>query len=424
MIPALRLETPPLSARVSAETIASTLARLIASGAATTKADLGRTTGLSRSTIDTGLRTLFDLGALRVSGLQTVHGRGRPGESLEISADFGAVLVIDCGVGCMRLSVFDLGQRLLDHATIELPIASGPQRVLDAVIRQARSMLAQDDGANRHLVTVLGLPGPVDDRHGSVVRPPIMPGWDGFEVADYVRRGLGGFVVLENDVNLRALGEARAAEGCRGPSVFIEIGSGIGAGIVTGDGMLLHGADGAAGDIGHIPVPGGSQPCVCGNVGCLEAVASIAALARDSADLVGVGEDAEARVIELVRERHPDALRRAEAAAEAIGDVLVALVHLCNPSRIVIGGALAEATDDVLSVIRSRVYRRALPLAARNLTIALSSLGGEAGTAGGYVLGAEHAFDPCALGALIERCRPSFAQLAGFQRTMLHAVSQ
>ena len=81
MLPHLRLEVPPLSARVSPAMIASTLARLIASGSATTKADLVRTTGLARTTVDTGLRALFELGAIRMQGFRASVGRGRPADS-------------------------------------------------------------------------------------------------------------------------------------------------------------------------------------------------------------------------------------------------------------------------------------------------------------------------------------------------------
>ncbi|GLY31063.1 ROK family protein [Kineosporia sp. NBRC 101731] len=391
------LQVPPLSARVSPEVIASTLARLISSGTATSKADLSRLTGLARSTVDTGIRTLESIGAVRVGGLQHLAGRGRPAEALEIDPSFGLVLVADCGVHQARLTVFDLGQNLLASHSLRLSMAEGPRPVLDRLADEAAELLAGLPGPTDHLITVVGLPGPVDDRNGTVVRPPIMPGWDGYQAARHLRDQLGGRVSLENDVNLRALGEARARPPAPGPLLFVKVGTGIGAGMVTSDGRLLRGADGAAGDIGHVRVPDATAPCACGNIGCLEAVAGLGALSRAAADLVGDGPDAVERFLQALPRREGRALELVQGSALAIGEVLAALVHMVNPSHIVLGGHLAEATDELLAGVRSVVYRRALPLATRNLTITGPVHPTTAGCLGGFVIGAEQLLQPDAL---------------------------
>ncbi|MCD5312111.1 ROK family protein [Kineosporia babensis] len=379
------LQVPPLSARVSPEVIASTLARLISSGTATSKADLGRVTGLARSTVDTGIRTLESIGAVRIGGLQHLAGRGRPAEALEIDPSFGLVLVADCGAHQARLAVLDLGQNLLASHTLALSMADGPQPVLDTIAAEAADLLGP--GLSQHLITVVGLPGPVDDRHGTVVRPPIMPGWDGYRVAAHLRELLGGRVSLENDVNLRALGEARARPPAPGPLLFVKVGTGIGAGLVTSDGKLLRGADGAAGDIGHVRVPQGTSLCACGNTGCLEAEAGLGALSRAA----GLSPDA---FLHALVHRDQAVLELVQGSATAIGEVLASLVHMFNPSHIVLGGRLAEATDELLAGVRSVVYRRALPLATRNLTITGSLQPADAGCAGGFVIGAEQFLQP------------------------------
>jgi len=378
------LQVPPLSARVSPEVIASTLARLISSGTATSKADLGRVTGLARSTVDTGIRTLESIGAVRIGGLQHLPGRGRPAEVLQIDPTFGLVLVADCGAHQARLAVLDLGQNLRASRTLPLNMADGPRPVLDTLARAGRELLG---GPTRHLITVVGLPGPVDDRHGTVVRPPIMPGWDGYQVAAHLREQLGGRVSLENDVNLRALGEARARPPAPGPLLFVKVSTGIGAGLVTADGRLLRGADGAAGDIGHVRVPDATAVCACGNTGCLEAVAGLGALSR-------VWDGPAEAFLQALVQRDPAVLELVQCSAGAIGEVLAALVHIVNPSHIVLGGRLAEATDELLAGVRSVVYRRALPLATRNLTIVGSLQPADAGCAGGFVIGAEQFLQP------------------------------
>ena len=128
----------------------------------------------------------------------------------------------------------------------------------------------------------VGVPGPVDFDRGVSVSPPIMPGWDGYPVRDAVSRGLGCPVVLDNDVNVMAIGELHAGVAKNDRDfLFVKIGTGIGCGIVV-DGELYRGVDGCAGDIGHIRVDDSGPTCACGNAGCLEAFAGGAALARDA----------------------------------------------------------------------------------------------------------------------------------------------
>jgi predicted NBD/HSP70 family sugar kinase len=234
------------------------------------------------------------------------------------------------------------------------------------------------------------------------VRPPIMPGWHAYPVSTRLQGRFDCPAILENDVNLRALGEARALPADQAPLLFVKIGTGIGGGLISREGVLHHGADGAAGDIGHVRVRGGpDNPCVCGNVGCIEAVASASAIARR---LVGSTPDAAAVTIADVRARlakaDPTAVALVREAAAHIGEVVAMLVHFYNPARVTIGGSLTAASDDLLAGVRSVVYQRALPLATRNLVLATSVLGEYAGLAGAAVLGIEQALSAGEIGAL------------------------
>src|SRR5690606_32590538 len=128
--------------------------------------------------------------------------------------------------------------------------------------------------------TGIGLPGPVEFSSGRPVSPPVMPGWDRFDVPGFLGRTLPGPVLADNDVNIIALGEHAERYRDVADLVCVKVASGIGAGIISG-GALQRGAQGAAGDLGHVAVPDGNQTlCTGGNRGCLEAVASGAAVAR------------------------------------------------------------------------------------------------------------------------------------------------
>lgn len=145
------------------------------------------------------------------------------------------------------------------------------------------SSAAVPPGAELYGIGV-GLPGPVEFASGKPVNPPIMPGWDGYPVRVRLADRYSVPVWVDNDVNLMGLGELRAglAQGER-HVIYLKIGTGIGAGLIS-SGRLHRGDQGCAGDVGHVAVTEATGiVCRCGNVGCLEALAGGAALARDAA---------------------------------------------------------------------------------------------------------------------------------------------
>jgi predicted NBD/HSP70 family sugar kinase len=395
----LRLTIPSVSARVSFESLASTLVRMIASGSAVTRAELVRETGLARSSVTDALLQLEEAGITQYVGTLAMTGRGRPAEAIGLSPDFGVIMVADLGVRRARLSVHDVGQNLLRHMDFAADIFRGPD-IVKAELVEAFTAMLRDLGreTDRRLVLVLGLPGPVDTTRGVAVKPPIMPGWDDFPIASRLGEELGCPVLCENDVNLRALGEARALDPSQSPLLYIKVSTGIGGGLVTSRGELYHGADGAAGDIGHIRVSGVDDVhCACGNFGCIEAVASAPAILRQVLDGGEAPELAGGTTEDLygaLRANNRVVVGTVRDAASRLGEVVANLVHFYNPARIVVGGGMTVPSDDMLAGIRAVVYHRALPLATRNLVITKPVLGEWSGIAGGVVLGTEYALTP------------------------------
>jgi predicted NBD/HSP70 family sugar kinase len=199
-------------------------------------------------------------------------------------------------------------------------------------------------------------------------------------------------VLVDNDVNMMAFGEYSHRRDLK-HLLYIKVGTGIGCGIIS-NGTLHRGAAGAAGDIGHIPLPGHEDVlCHCGNTGCVEAVASGAAIAKALRE-DGLPADCGRDVVRLVSEGNPAARRRVRLAGQQIGEVLASLVSFHNPDAIVVGGAIAQLHEDLLADIRGVVYRRALPLATRTLAIETSSLGERAGVEGAARMAARHLLSP------------------------------
>lgn len=395
MLPVLRLSAPALAGRSGSAVVLSTVARLVASGAAVSKADLVPAAGLARTTVSTAVDELLGRGVLRLDGTRPTAGRGRPADRLALAPHGGHVLLADVGARGAHLAVIDLSQRVLAHEHVDVDVRDGPEAVLALVEERLAALHHPVRAAAPVRSVVIGLPGPVDGRLGAPVRPPIMPGWHGFPVAARLGERFGCPATVENDVNLRALGEARALPADQAPLLFVKVGTGIGGGLVDVSGGLHHGADGAAGDIGHVRVRGApDEPCVCGNVGCIEAVASAGALVRR----LGLASIAELRA--ALARGEPAAIAVVRDAAGLLGELVATLVHLWNPARVTLGGSLAAASDELLAGVRAVAYRRALPLATRNLVLAGSALGEHAGLAGAAVLGIERVLSAESIGLL------------------------
>jgi len=254
------------------------LLRHIAEGSATTRAHLARVTGLSRSSVSQRVDVLLGKGLIVEDGT-TASGGGRPALRLRINPKAGLILVADLGATQARFAVSDLAGAELASTVQELEIDQEPQQVLARTDRNFRALL---DTADRPALDVraivVGLPGPVETETGTAVKPPLMPRWHGYAVPSYFAECYAADTLVDNDVNLMALGEHRAVYPNLKHLLFIKVGTGIGCGIIV-SGALHRGADGAAGDLGHIRVPGCDAPCRCGNTGCLEAVAGGQALA-------------------------------------------------------------------------------------------------------------------------------------------------
>jgi predicted NBD/HSP70 family sugar kinase len=228
-----------------------------------------------------------------------------------------------------------------------------------------------------------------------------MPGWDGFDVVRYVQRSLPVPVLVDNDVNIMALGERTAYWPDHENFLFIKVATGIGAGIIS-SGQLQRGANGTAGDLGHVRVPRGDDVlCRCGNYGCLEALASGPAVARQ---LTAQGLEAATGgdVLKLVGEGNLQAIQALRQSGRDIGDVLATVVNLLNPSVIVVGGSLGQAGEHLVAGVREVVYRRSLPLATSHLRIALSVAGGQAAIIGASQMVTQYVLSPAAIEATIQ----------------------
>jgi predicted NBD/HSP70 family sugar kinase len=220
-----------------------------------------------------------------------------------------------------------------------------------------------------------------------------MPGWDGFSIPNWFAAHYDAPVLVDNQVNLMALGEHWTHWRDVEHMVFVRVGSTISCGIVAGR-RIHRGAQGIAGDIGHIRLLGHDDVvCRCGNPGCLEALAGTRAIA---ARLTAAGLSAESGsdVVALVRAGEPLALQALRTSGRHLGEVLAQCINFFNPGAIVVGGAIAQAHRQLLVGLREVAIARSLPMATRDLRTGASQLGDRAGVIGAAIMVIDYVLAP------------------------------
>jgi len=224
------------------------IVNLVRTGEATTRPEIGKVTGLGRGVVSQRVDQAIEIGFLGDGEFGASSG-GRAPRTLRFRAEQGRIVICALGAAHIRVGVTALDGDILEHTHRTWDIAQGPEKTIDAVMALVDDVLKKD-----HQVpvwgVVVGLPGPVDFATGQPVAPPIMPGWNGFDVRTPFEDRFNAPVWVDNDVNLLALGERARRRESLANLIYCKIGSGIGAGLLS-QGRIHRGANGAAGDIGQ-----------------------------------------------------------------------------------------------------------------------------------------------------------------------------
>ncbi|CAL9592906.1 N-acetylglucosamine repressor [Streptomyces sp. enrichment culture] len=331
-----------------------------------TQAEIARTTGLSAATVSNIVRELKDAGTVEVT--PTSSG-GRRARAVSLSADAGIVVGVDFGHSHLRVAVGNLAHTVLAEEAEPIDVDASADQGLDRAEHLVRHLVEKSGISPSKIIGVgLGVPGPIDMETGVLGSTAILPGWVGTNPRDELAGRLGVPVYVDNDANLGALGEQvwGAGHGAR-DLAYIKVASGVGAGLVI-NGQIYRGPGGTAGEIGHITLDESGPVCRCGNRGCLETFTA----ARYVLPLLHSSHGTDltmTRVVQLAAEGDPGCRRVLADIGRHIGSGVASLCNLLNPSRVVLGGDLADAGDLVLDPVRDSVARYAIPSAARRLTV-------------------------------------------------------
>ncbi|RME77248.1 MAG: ROK family transcriptional regulator [Chloroflexi bacterium] len=370
------------------------------------RTDLARQLGYSRSNITSTVQGLLERHIITEVGPGESQGGRRP-VMLSLNGKLGYVVGIDLGATSLDMALADFNGHLLERSSEPADVRDAPEKVLGRMTEIALEFLQRRRIQPEQVLGIgVGVPGPVQFSSGLLIAPPLMPRWEAFPIKDFFRDTFpAARVVVDNDVNVMAIGELYAGAG-KGIDnfLFIKIGTGIGCGIIC-KGQIYRGSDGCAGDVGHICIDYNGPVCHCGNVGCLEAMAAgppIAARAEEAARrgqseflaqrLAAKGALTAKDVSEAAATGDQVANQIIKESGRMIGGMLAGLVNFYNPRLILIGGGVSKTGYKLLSAIRQAVLRRSTALSTRDLHIDLSSLGDDAGVVGAIHLALEYVF--------------------------------
>ena len=371
------------------------------------RTEISGITGWSKAKASQEIRSLVDKGYLVEIGDGVSKG-GRKPRLLRINNRLGYMVGVDIGATSMDVAIADLNGKIVQRGSQIADVRSRPEVLLGACIELIKNQASLCGCQIDQILGIgIGVPGPVDFARGVLVAPPLMPGWENFPIRDFFKKTFpSAYVVVDNDVNIMALGEQRAGDGAGiDHFIFVKIGTGIGAGIIS-NGKIHRGADGCAGDIGHICVDKDGPLCACGNIGCLEAMSAGPAITSKAME---ASQNGSSLTLSQMRDAHGGILRPEDvnaacregdqasldiirASGQMVGDVLASLVNFFNPSHIFIGGGIANFGNHLLVAIRRAVLHRSLPLATTHLSIKFSSMGSDAGVTGAIALALDYLF--------------------------------
>ncbi|MGD8402861.1 MAG: ROK family transcriptional regulator [Anaerolineales bacterium] len=396
-----------IHAPVLLSTAEAEVMRALRKNGQTSRSEIASITGWSRAKTSQEVNALIEKGYLVDAG-EGISKGGRKPRLLRFNSNLGYVIGIDIGATSLEIALADINGTIINRVEEPADVRQPPEDLLGRCSELILEIVvAQGIHPEQILGIGVGVPGPVDFARGVLVAPPLMPDWENYPIRNFFKETFSSaFVVVDNDVNIMALGEQRTGDAANlDHFLVIKIGTGVGCGIMSNR-KIHRGSNGSAGDIGHICVDKQGPICRCGNRGCLEAMAAGPAIAEKAMQAAREGKSELLRkmmdenggvltpedVNAACREGDEAALDIIRASGQMIGDVLAGLVNFFNPSHIFIGGGITNFGNHLLIAIKRAVLRRSLPLATTNLSINFSRTGSDAGLMGAIMLALEYLF--------------------------------
>ncbi len=329
------------------------------------RAEVARESGISAPTVSRAVEALLRAGLLE-EGEAPGLLRGRPGKKLRLATVLSQVLGLVIDVGVCRIVAAGLDGDVDEDRTREFITPDTYERLLTAVVREARSLMS--DRTVNTLGLAVSMPGLVNTRTNTAVLSPNVPITNSHNTAADITELLGVECILIQEADALCLAERRfGAAGGLDDFAMLDVSTGVGLGAMSG-GRLLTGHSGLAGEIGHITVDLDGRQCGCGNYGCLETVAGDSALAYAVSLKLGRRVSIH-EAVKLIRSGEIDAKSELDQTARYLAVALAAVINMMNPSALFVHGELFSADPSLFLRLLEETERRALKPSYQECTI-------------------------------------------------------
>lgn len=361
---------------------------------------LTRKTGLDAKTITNISAGLLKRGIIKSAGFESSSG-GRKPELLKLNENYGVTIGIDLGATHLSGVVIDFGGNILSREQMAIAYGDGKKRILNKAVSLISRLLEFSRNKNRNILGIgFVVPGLVDIKKGFCIYAANITGWQNIPLGQIIKKKFHLEVEIEDSSRAMALGEKWFGEGRKMDDfIFLDLGAGIGCGIIN-NGRLYRGFSHAAGEIGHTIVEVDGRKCRCGNIGCLETVASgmsMPELAREkikagkkSSILDLVDGDLQKITAEIITEAAGSGDRLAgrilTRAGRYLGVAIANTINLLNPRAIIIGGGLSRAGRLLLEPMKESISRHTVPNSLKEVRILYSRLGNDVAPLGAATL--------------------------------------
>ncbi len=382
--------------------LANSVLKLIWEKRKTSRAEIARLTGLSRSTVSEIIDNLLATGLIAEVGAGKSSGGRRP-IVLEFQDEARCIIGVDLGATHVSVVLTDLRGHVLSWQEKKHPVRTDPEGTRALIISLCDRCLKEWGNGNKRLFSIgVAVPSPVDPLNPRLLSEVVIPAWQGESGLEQIQIKYGVPIYVDNDANLGALAEHWWGAG-RGINdfIYIKIAHGIGAGYIL-NGDIYRGAGGVAGEMGHLPIDPNGELCVCGLRGCLATLVGKPAIAERTKKLLKKYPKSQLKAADLTLDaiekaaRNGDqlALRIVSEVAEYLGIAISGWFNLMNPNLAILGGGFAGLGELLLEPLRSKVRNSTLVSKAA-VDIKTSDLGSRAIAIGAATLALEAMFaDP------------------------------
>ncbi|GAA5415963.1 N-acetylglucosamine repressor [Paraliobacillus ryukyuensis] len=359
------------------------------------RAQIAKETNLTPPTVGSIVKELMEQGII-IESTQGASQGGRRPTMLEIHYQNFYIIGVDAGSKEIEAILTDLSGQIIEQNRIELEQTNTNEGFINKLVSSIQGVIQPHHQQQDKIIGIgVAMHGVVDVITGSSVYAPNLNLYD-IPIQATLEDFFQVDVKVENDVRSMALGEVWFGQGKNTPSmVAVNLGNGVGAGW-TINGQRYHGATSIAGELGHMTIDVHGKACTCGNQGCLQTIVSGPAIgARAQEQLPNIehsvlqakansisGQD----VYQAALEGDNFAIKLLHETGEYIGIGLTNLIHLINPSKIILGGGVSRASEFILEPIKDTISKRALTNQAKQTEIVVSNLGEQATALGAIAL--------------------------------------